>query len=92
MSFAPEQLCSRVLLELLAYDRVNNTEYYKTLQTFFDRRFSFTHTAEALYIHRTTLIKRIERIEELTNVNLDDRAERLYIELSFHYLDETMGV
>ena len=89
MSFTPEQICSRILLDLLAYDLENGTEHYKTLRTFFNRRFSFTHSAEELYIHRTTLIKRIERITELTKIDLDDKTQRLYLELSFHYLDMT---
>jgi sugar diacid utilization regulator len=88
MNFTPEQICSRILLELTAYDRENNTEYYKTLRTFFSRKFSFTHAAEDLFIHRTTLIKRIERIAELTKIDLDDQDALLYIELSFRYLDK----
>ncbi|SHI09942.1 PucR C-terminal helix-turn-helix domain-containing protein [Sporobacter termitidis DSM 10068] len=91
-AFSPEQICSRVLLQLIAYDRENNTEYYKTLRTFFSRKFSYTHAAEDLYIHRTTLIKRIERIAELTKVDLNNQDEILYVELSFRYLDKTKPV
>jgi hypothetical protein len=86
--FTPEQICSGVLLHLIAYDRENNTEYYKTLRTFFSSKFSYTHAADALYIHRTTLIKRIERIAELTRVNLDDPDTILYIAMSFKYIDK----
>jgi hypothetical protein len=88
LSFTPEQICSKILIDLIACDRDNNTEYYKTLRTFYNNKFSFTHAAESLYIHRTTLIKRIERIVELTKLNLDDPDGNLYIELSFRYLDK----
>jgi hypothetical protein len=90
LGFTPQQICSRVLLELLDYDRENNTEYYKTLRTFFNNKYSYTHAADDLYIHRTTLIKRIERIAELTHVNLDDPDSNLYIALSFRLIDKTL--
>lgn len=88
LNFTPEQLCSKVLLDLIDYDHDNNTEYYKTLRTFYNKKFSFTHAADDLYIHRTTLIKRIERIVELTKINLDDPDDNLYIAMSFRYLDK----
>ena len=90
MDFTPEQVCSHVLLDLIKYDTDNNTEYYKTLQTLFHHKFNYTHAAENLYIHRTTLIKRIERITQLTELNLDNPDENLYIELSFRYLDKVL--
>ncbi len=90
-NFTPEQICSKVLLNLYEYDQNNNTEFYKTLRTFYRNKFNYTHAAESLYIHRTTLIKRIERIARLTGVDLDDSDENLYIELSFRYLDNIIG-
>jgi sugar diacid utilization regulator len=90
LGFSPEQICSKILLGLIAYDRKNNTEYYKTLRTFYNNKFSYTHAAGNLYIHRTTLIKRIERIVELTGLDLDDSDVNLYLELSFRYLDKSM--
>ena len=88
--FLPEQICSRPLLYLIKYDRENNTEYYKTLRTYFNSKYSYTHASETLYIHRTTLIKRIEKIVELTKIDLDDLDENLYLELSFRYLDKVV--
>ena len=90
MNFTPEQVCSNALLDLIKYDQDNNTEYYKTLRTFYHNKFNYTHAAESLYIHRTTLIKRIERIVQLTQLNLEDPDGNLYIELSFRYLDKVM--
>ena len=91
MNFTPEQICSPALLTLSEYDRENGTEYYKTLRTFYNNKYSYTHAAENLYIHRTTLLKRIERIVDLTGVDLDDSDVNLYIELSFRYLDKLIN-
>ena len=91
INFTPEQICSPALLTLSDYDRENGTEYYKTLRTFFNNKYSYTHAAESLFIHRTTLLKRIERIVDLTGVDLDDPDVNLYIELSFRYLDKLIN-
>lgn len=88
LNFTPEQICSRVVLDLIAYDTENSTEYYKTLRAFYNKKYSYTHAADDLYIHRTTLIKRIERIAELTKINMNDPDVNLYIELSFRFLDK----
>lgn len=92
LNFSPEQICSKILLDLIAYDKNNSTEFYKTLRAFYSNKFSFTHAADELYIHRTTLIKRVERIVELTNLNLDNPDENLYNELSFRFIDKVKPV
>lgn len=47
-----------------------------------------SQAANQLYIHRSTFINRMERIQELTRLNLDDYDTRLYLELSFRLLQE----
>ena len=49
---------------------------------------SINKAAEKLYIHRSTFINRMERILELTHLNLADYDTRLYLELSFRLLRE----
>lgn len=44
------------------------------------------HTAELMDIHRTTLLYRIRRIEELTGLQLDDEQTRFDMLLSFHLI------
>ena len=39
-------------------------------------------TKNELFIHRSTLIYRIKKIEELTGVDLNDPDTRLYIQIS----------
>ena len=43
-------------------------------------------TANALFIHRSTLFYRLERIQKLTKLNLDDAKIRLVLQLSFAML------
>jgi purine catabolism regulator len=62
---------------LSSYDRERNTELVKTLETYLDHGGSLVDTAAALYIHRNTLLHRLERIKELCSLDLRDSLQRL---------------
>ncbi|MFV0529785.1 MAG: PucR family transcriptional regulator [Lachnospiraceae bacterium] len=61
---------------LFEFDRKNHQELVKTLQCYLQCNASLVHAAAQLYIHRNTLIKRIEKIEEILQVSLKDAATR----------------
>lgn len=60
---------------LKKYDEENNTELKKTLLAFLECKFNMTETAKVLYIHRNTLINRLNRIKELLYNNLETMDE-----------------
>lgn len=70
------------LLELIDIDKSKNTEYIKTLSTYFKNRFNALQTAERLYIHRSTLMYRLDKIKNILGSDLKDPKELLYIKLS----------
>lgn len=72
---------------LRQYDRKHGSQYFITLKTFLLNERSIPKTAEALIIHRTTLLYRLEKITSLTKLDLSIEAVRLYLMLSFR-LDE----
>jgi len=80
-------LVSPALLELLAHDSSKGTEFFHTLRTFLLNERDIPKTAEALIIHRTTLLYRLKKIQSLTSVDLDDPNERLYLLLSLKLLE-----
>jgi len=41
----------------------------ETLQGFFDNNLSITQTAKALFIHRNTLLYRLERVKKITGLD-----------------------
>ncbi|MDO4617411.1 MAG: helix-turn-helix domain-containing protein [Lachnospiraceae bacterium] len=86
--FKPEQVCHPQLLFLQKHDQERQTSYYQTLYTYFETQFNMSHAAKKLFIHRSTFISRMERILELTGLNLNDYRTRLYLELSFQILNE----
>ena len=81
-------LCIPGLIRLMDYDRDHGTEYFSALRTYVEEKYSVTHTAERLFVHRTTLLKHLKKIDEITNMDLDDWNTRLHLCLSFQFLSE----
>lgn len=88
--FAPELLCSQKLLILKEYDAANHTEFYRTLRTYLLLERNVLQTAKELFIHRSTLFYRLERIQKIAKINFDDPKERLILQLSFCFLDQQL--
>ncbi len=65
---------------LLGYE--SGDELIKTLDAYFERNGNLKKTANALYIHRNTLLYRLERIKEITGLDLDDPETRLALQLT----------
>ncbi len=71
-----------VLGQLVDYDAKNHTELVRTLETYFACQANLQKTAEALYLHRNSLAYRLRRIQELTNLDLDDLEDRFLLQLA----------
>jgi PucR family transcriptional regulator, purine catabolism regulatory protein len=75
---ALDALYLRLVKPLEDYDQVHRTSLVMTLRTYVDNCLSPSRTADALIIHRSTLSKRLRRIESLLGVGLgrmDDVVE-----------------
>jgi len=68
---------------LVAYDEQYDTELVRTLETFLDEDGSVARTAEKLFTHRHTIRYRLERVRELTGLDVGstDGRERLSLGL-----------
>jgi sugar diacid utilization regulator len=68
---------------LVAYDDQYETELVRTLETFLDADGNVARTAERLFTHRHTIRYRLERVKELTalDVSSTDGRERLSLGL-----------
>lgn len=77
---------SQAVQKLKLLDEEKHTDYLKTLKCYFDNNCQQTLTAQAMFIHRSTLTYRLERIQKITGVDLDDADTRLYMQISMRLL------
>lgn len=71
-----------ILGDLLEYDQRQGGDLLLTLEGFFNANGHLTQTAEALHIHRNTLQYRLNRINELTGLDMSQPDTRLAIQLA----------
>lgn len=82
-----KQLCLQELLDLLEYDKKNNTDNYHILYTYLQCNRKTTEAAKMLHMHRNNVTYRINRIEELFGLNLENPQILLKVQYSFCILD-----
>ena len=75
--------CNETLRKLEEYDHANGTALQETLLSYYINGFNAGKTAEALFIHRNSLQYRMNKIEELLEIGLDDYMESV----SYTHLD-----
>ena len=71
------EYCNEKLDKLEEYDHANGTFLQETLLAYYMNGFNTVKTAEALYIHRNSLIYRLKKSEELLGMELTDYMEYL---------------
>lgn len=79
------------LAAIKAHDQAHKTDYCQTLFCFLKNERRHQQTAEELFIHRNTLFLRLEKIQELWPLDLNDAEERFYLLFSF-YQDQYAAV
>ena len=67
-----------------------SAELIRTLEAYFEHNANLSQTAEALFIHRNTLAYRLERIAQLSKLDLTLPATRLAVQLALH-IQRMMG-
>ncbi|MFQ3630643.1 PucR family transcriptional regulator [Roseiflexus sp.] len=81
------------LATLVDYDRDQHGELLKTLESFFEHNGNLARTAEALHIHRNTLLYRLMRIKEISGRDPDVAEDRLalWLALKAHRVLKTIS-
>jgi DNA-binding PucR family transcriptional regulator len=63
------------------YDREHNSDLIRTLSVFFDMNANASETAERLFLHRNSLAYRLDRIRQITGLDLKSPETRLALQL-----------
>lgn len=71
-----------VLGKLEQYDKDNKTNYLEFLCTFLDNNCSINATADKMFVHRNTIVYKINKIEELLDRDLSDMEVRVELYLA----------
>ena len=67
--------------QLLEHDKESEISWLETVRVFLEENLSYTAASRKLYIHRSTLIDRITRIEKELGIDLKDPDRRLQLEI-----------
>lgn len=64
------------------YDKKKSTELVKTLEAYFESNGNLKKMSDNLFTHYNTILYRVQRIKEITNMDLEDSNDRLNLEVS----------
>jgi hypothetical protein len=87
--FRPRHFCPPGLLRLHETNGHSCVNYWETLRILLDSEMNVARAAKALYLHRSTMLQRLERIKAITGIDFDDPKQRLYIQICMHTFDVT---
>jgi purine catabolism regulator len=79
---AVQRYSEKIIGPLVKYDADHNSNLVQTLSAYFNNHGNISQTSDMLFIHRNTLLYRLDRIKTLTGQDLDDADERLALQLS----------
>jgi purine catabolism regulator len=75
-----EHFAEEVLGKLVAYDQRRDTELIKTLEVYFACNGNLKKMSESLYTHYNTILYRLNRIQEIIELSLDNEEHRFAIQ------------
>ncbi|MFF2450059.1 PucR family transcriptional regulator [Neobacillus sp. NPDC058068] len=90
-----EDFFMKRLGKIFGHDQLHGTSYILTLENYFLNNLNISETAKAMFLHRNTLIYRIEKIKEILNTDLKNSEELLQIQLAlkiFRLLNKNLGI
>ncbi len=75
------------LQPVLDYDKQNRTDYMQTLRAFYKCSGVVSHAADALYIHKNTMIKYLKKLEEIMKRDLRNYDSVAEVMFCLQYFD-----
>lgn len=68
--------------KLVDYERESRTDLVQTLETYFACKGNVRKVSERLFAHYNTVLYRLERIQQITGVPLEDATGRLHLQVA----------
>lgn len=73
---------NNTIQKLINHDHDNDDDLYNTLKAYYRNNFNISKTAKDLFSHRNTIIYRLNKIEKILNLNLDDSETNFTLQLA----------
>lgn len=80
-------LCHPALGSILRYDRKHGTNYTQILRKYLENNCNMSQTARQMFMHRNTMLNKLDTLRELLSVSLEDPAVREQLQFSFRVVD-----
>ena len=80
----PTTLCETFLREVFKRGSIESldSETLSTIQTFFENNFNVSETSNKLFIHRNTLVYRLEKIKKITGLDLREFDDAIIFKIA----------
>lgn len=82
-----DSICYKKLKKLIDYDKCNNIDNSEILRIYLENDRSISKTASKKNLHRNSIIYRINQIEGILGIDLDNFSERMRLILSYYAMD-----
>lgn len=79
--------CKDTIMPLIEYDKEYESELVKTLKQYFKFNGNMKKISERMYMHYNTIVYRINKIEAITGLNIEDGDNRLNLQIALKILD-----
>ena len=79
--FPLEILIPQGIKKIYERDQQTGTGYMQTLKTYLKNNMNVSKTASELFLHRSSLVDRLKRIEKYLDVDLEDPDQRLMVQI-----------
>lgn len=70
-----------IVLPLVSYDQERGSGLVRTLSVYFETGANASEAADRLFLHRNSLLYRLERIQKLTGLDLRESESMLVLQL-----------
>ena len=78
---------NQALQQVLHYEKLNRTSYADTLRIYLSTSCNIAKTSKILFIHRHTMIKRLEKITAISGIKLEDYYARIHMSIALMFHD-----
>ncbi len=77
---------NETLGEIIKYDQEKGAELIKTLEVYFECNGKLKKVTEKMFVHYNTILYRLDRIQQITGISLDDATACLNLQLALKLL------